>query len=353
MPEGISIVLERRLKMFSLFSKKAINSARSLSTVSADFPCAFKVITWPPGIKIKNDNSDVIGYKPLSALDAKLLRTQRIGKNVEALGHAIVDFSIDLKHPLLNSDFKNFILNFAERNGLNYTELERVGSYISWFPDSDGDNYAYTGNKIDFQSEAKKILGHDKAMLVFPENISWMNKSVSQFLGAEIKAINSDFSNDTDTYGQPDPERIIILPGDLDYQTVFFTLVNMMKSSQSADGKVLFLNETMPNATYFGADILRKYLKYFGDSKDPKFSELINNINPAHVCTTSVLQLMEAAIGEIKCREIAQTVIRENNLSQITAGLPLVDFTHFFAKAVVKEYLLTQSEKVTPMVGKF
>lgn len=268
--------------------------------------------------------------------------------------HAAANISFNLKHPLIDIDLKELILDFSSKHHINSDNLEIVKAYVSWFPDSDDDgNYRRTGRALDFRAYVEKILDRERGAVAFPENIPNLNQSLSRFFGAEIKAVNSSLNSDVRLYGQPAPDRTIALPGNLDYQQVFFSLVNMMQVKPSNDGKTLFLNEPMPNATYFGADILRKYLKYFGDSGNLKFSELINNISPAHVCTTSVLQLMEAAIGEAKCREIAQTVIRENNLSQVTVGLPLVDFTHHFAKAVEKEYLLTQSEKSSPRIGKF
>ena len=203
----------------------------------------------------------------------------------------------------------------------------------------------YTGEKFDFGNYAEKMLGKDRAAMAFPEKLARINRSLSKFFGAEIKAINSERDYDIIKYGSPSPERIIPLLGDFDYTGIFLTLANMMLPKKSHNGKILLLNDTASNATYFGADVLRRYLMYFGDPGDKNFSNIMDSINPSHVCTTSVLQLIESAVGEDKCRDIAKAVIRENNLELVTVGLPLVDFTHHFASVIAKEYLLSESLK--------
>jgi hypothetical protein len=111
----------------------------------------------------------------------------------------------------------------------------------------------------------------------------------------------------------------------------------MMQPTVSEDSRVLLLNQTMSNATYFGLDILRIFARFLGNSGNLDRTKIIEFMHPSRVCTTAVLRLIVAAVGEEACQKIAKEVV-EKNPELTTAGLPLVEFTHHFSQAVAEQY---------------
>ena len=63
-----------------------------------------------------------------------------------------------------------------------------------------------------------------------------------------------------------------------------------------------------------------------------------------------MLRLIRPPIGMDACRKLAKQVVEEHPKELTLRGLPLVDFTHYFTKAV-EQYLLTSVPRHTQKVS--
>ena len=319
-----------------MFFNCTVSKIRLFSNQLPLAPCSLQVITWPPGVKTKDKNGKVTHHQPLPSQSAKDLFQSGLtndNQRIEIMGHAAAKFHINLQDDNLNSQFKSHILQMLHNKSIATDKLEKISSYISWYPERD----ITTGKMIEFNGKLTGLLGDLEEKLGSSKNNEKATRLICEFLSAEMRAINSNWEYDVEMYGNPSDDRIITLTGDMDYQAVFLKILDMMQPSISKDNKTLLLTQPVYNATYFGMDILRLFIHFFNSPKDFDKEKIIEFMHPNHVCTTAVLRLMIAAIGDEVCQKIGKKVVIQNP-KLTTAGLPLVDFTHYFTQAVARQY---------------
>lgn len=309
------------------------------------FPCELEVITWPPAIQVRDKHARTIKCTPLSSVDAKdELAQARSGRRVlkeknriEIYGHAAMYIDIHLNHRAMDSAVIKHICGWASRQGIPIDDLEKVTSYVSWYPL----NSQPTGATYDLLGALESKLSEDEKSFLyssdFPDELR--NASVD-FLSTEYLAKNVSPRVDAYGYGRPLSGRSIHLDEGINVIELFDCLVTMMRPDLSSDATELVFNRVVPNASYYGLDIMRLFVELLRPDLSSAYMPAL--IHPHHVCTTAVLRLLMASVGLDETRLVAKKVV-SHYPDLTTSGLPLADFTHHFSIELAKRMKRQQS----------
>lgn len=258
----------------------------------------------------------------MTSLEAKrtavaLSRTNN-SLEVDIYGHAAAELRVNFKHPKISSDVVQSIIYSSGLSKENFNKLDTLYTYISWFPKSKGRGFANTGRMIDHEDRLAFLNN------VKDEDLKLVKERALRFLGKEYEAVNSNFDDDKYQYGQPSLDRIFSFT-DLNFVAIIPACFRMMKHEITPDN-VLLMHETLPEATYYGLDMLKKHREFLGGEKSSE------PIAPEHVCTTAVLRLLELGVGSKQYYEIVEKILKEN--PELAHGFPIVDLTHCIVKEV-------------------
>lgn len=244
--------------------------------------------------------------------------------------HAAAEFKINLKHPGVPCNLTKKVQKSANMTDENFSKLESFYAYVSWFPKS---NFTMEGSQEGLARTGRVMSKEERQGFCVgsvDERLRPIKERMILFLSEEYEAENGSFEDDKLQYGDPAPSRVLSLT-DVNFEKIVDDCFKMMDLTVLEQRK-LVLTSLLPDATYYGVDMLRDHRKKIDPTID---------ISPQHVCTTAVMRLIRSGLGYEQYCKIRERVIAEN--LEVTHGIPIVELTHLIAKeaSVEERALLT------------
>ncbi len=273
---------------------------------------SLSVYTWLPSATVDGNRERI------SSRTAKLKFADRSSAvRVEPLGHA----ASRLQMNTIPKDVQELL---AELN-LDKKGITQIQGEMSWFPRSDSQTNEHIQTGVTFSQEERNEF-EDRQRIMVGDDLERARSAmpaIRNFFSRELAAVNSSIQHDIAQYG-PVSEQGIRVFTELNFREVVLCWLKMMdpviKHTENGE-RILSMTEIAPHGTYYGKGMLEFF-------RGAASSGATDNYNPysslQHVCTTAVLQSVQAGVGVELFEEIARSVLKRPEFAH---GLAIVDVT--------------------------